>query len=177
MKKTFPLSQVYQLIEPGPVVLVSCFYKGKANVMTMSWLTMIDFEPPVAACIISDQNYSFELIKKSKELVLNIPSVELAAKIVGIGNTSGKDCDKFQKFQLHTEPATYVQAPLLADCYANLECRVVDMKMVKKYNMFIVEVLHGWLRPAKKRPKMLHHCGNGVFTVDGKVITLDSNKK
>jgi flavin reductase (DIM6/NTAB) family NADH-FMN oxidoreductase RutF len=176
-EKSLPLSQVYKLLEPGPVVLLSTAYKNKENVMTMSWHMMVDFEPPIVACVISDRNYSFSLLQKSKECVINIPTVDLAEKVVQIGNVSGKQVDKFEKFHLSREEGTYVRAPLLSECYANLECRVVNTKMVPTYGMFIVEVVKAWIHPKKKRPLMIHHCGKGVFVVDGKTLTLPSKKK
>src|SRR3990172_3470950 len=128
-KKSLPLSKVYQLIEPGPVVMVTSSLKGKANIMTMSWLTMVDFEPPLIAAVISNQNHSFAMIKKSKECVINIPTVELAQQVVDVGNTSGAKVDKFKKFNLTAILASHVDAPMIGECYANLECNVVDMAM------------------------------------------------
>lgn len=176
-KKSLPLSKVYQLLEPGPVTLVTTLCKGKPNVMTMSWQMMIDFEPPILGCVISNRNYSFDNLKATKECVINIPTVELAEKVVGVGNTTGGKVDKFKKFQLLQEDASQVQAPLLSECYASLECKVIDMKMAEKYNIFILEVVKAWIRPMKKRARTIHHCGNGVFVVDGKIIKLPSNKK
>ena len=176
-KKSIPLSQVYQLLEPGPVTMVTTSCKGRPNVMTMSWHMMIDFEPPILGCVISDQNYTFNILKQTKECVINIPTVELAAKVVKVGNVSGRKIDKFEKFHLSHEAASQVQAPLLSECYANLECKVIDMKMAAKYNIFILEVLKAWIRPTKKRPRMIHHCGKGIFVVDGNVIKLSSKKK
>ena len=89
-KTTFPLSQVYRLLEPGPVVLLTTARKGRANIMTMSWHTMMEFEPPLVGCVISNRNYSFESLKATRECVINIPTVELAEKVVGCGNTSGR---------------------------------------------------------------------------------------
>lgn len=74
-KKNLPLSQVYTLIEPGPVLLVTTAHKEKFNVMTLSWHMMIEFVPPLIGCILSDRNASFDLLKKSKECVLNIPTL------------------------------------------------------------------------------------------------------
>jgi flavin reductase (DIM6/NTAB) family NADH-FMN oxidoreductase RutF len=119
MKKTFPLSKVYQLLELGPVVLVSSARNGKPNVMTQSWHMMIDFEPPLIGCVISNRNFTFDIVKETKECVINIPTVELAAKVVGIGNTSGSRVDKFKKFELSPEEALLVKAPLISECYAN----------------------------------------------------------
>jgi flavin reductase (DIM6/NTAB) family NADH-FMN oxidoreductase RutF len=177
IKKSFHLSKAYQLLEPGPVVMVTTSHEGKANIMTMSWHMMVDFEPPLVGCVISDQNYSFNILKKTKECVLNIPTVDLASKVVGVGNTSGAKIDKFKKFHLKQERASKVKVPMISQCYANLECKVVDMKMASKYNIFILEIVKAWITPLKKRPRTIHHCGNGIFTVDGKVIKLSSKKK
>lgn len=176
-KKIFPLSKAYQLLEPGPVVMVSTSRNSKANVMTMSWLMPIDFEPPIFGCVISDQNYTFEILKETKECVINIPTVDLISEVVGVGNTSGAKVDKFKKFHLTQETASHVKVPMIGKCYANLECKVVDMKMASKYNIFILEVLKAWITTSKKRQRTIHHYGKGVFTVDGKVIKTASKMK
>ena len=175
-KKSFPLSKVYQLLEPGPVVMVTTADKGKANIMTMSWHMMIDFVPPIAACCISDQNYSFKAVEETGELVINIPTVDLIKQTVDVGNATGEKIDKFKKFKLTPEPASQVNVPMIGECYANLECCVIDMSMAAKYNVFIVEVLKAWVKPSKKRPIMFHHFGKGNFVVDGKIIKLPSKK-
>jgi flavin reductase (DIM6/NTAB) family NADH-FMN oxidoreductase RutF len=177
MKKSFPLSRVYSLLEPGPVVMVTTAQKGCANVMTMSWHTMLEFEPPLVGCVISGRNHTFGTLKATKQCVLNIPTAELAKKVVGCGNTSGRTVDKFQKFGLTTSAASQVEAPLIDECYANLECKVVDTKLVGKYNFFILEVVKAWIDTAKKRPRTIHHLGKGVFMVAGKTIKLPSKMK
>jgi flavin reductase (DIM6/NTAB) family NADH-FMN oxidoreductase RutF len=173
-KKAFPMSKVYQLLEPGPVVMVS--QNGKANIMTMSWHMMIDFVPPIFACVVSNDNYSFKALYKTDECVINIPAAELAKTVVGVGNCSGATVDKFKKFKLTPLPASEVNVPLIAECFANLECKVINKTYAKTYNMFILEVVKAWHTPSKKRQRMLHHCGNGVFVIDGKQIKLKSNK-
>ena len=174
-KKTFPLSRVYQLLEPGPVVLVTTAHKGRANIMTMSWHTMMEFEPPLVGCVISGRNHSFDALRITKECVLNIPAVELAKQVVGIGNCSGSRVGKFEKFKLTPLPAAQVAPPLIAECYANLECRVADTCMVNKYNFFVLEGVKAW--PAMKNPRTLHHQGKGVFMVAGESIKLPSRMK
>jgi len=176
-KTSLPLSKVYRLIEPGPVVLVSTMRGMKPNIMTMSWHMMIDFEPPIIGCVISNRGYSFDTVKKTKELVINIPTVELAKKVVGCGNTSGRTVDKFKKFGFTPTPGTSVQAPLIEECYANLECKVIDTKLTTKYNLFIVEVVQAWIDRSQKHPRMIHHQGNGAFVVDGETIKLPSKMK
>jgi len=177
VKRSLPLSQVYRLLEPGPVVMVTTARKGRANIMTMSWHTMIEFEPPLVGCVISDRNHTFGILKATKECVINIPTVELAAKVVGCGNTSGRAVDKFKTFHLTPATAARVKAPLIGECYANLECKVVDTRMVAKYCLFILEVLKAWIDPARKQPRTIHHRGRGEFMVAGKTIKLPSKMK
>ena len=140
-RRSFPLSRVYGLIEPGPVLLLSTAHKGRANVMTMSWHTMMEFEPPLVGRIVSGRDFSFEALKATRQCVLNIPTAELAAQIVGCGNSSGRRTDKFKAFGLTPAPASLVDAPLITECYANLECRVVDTRLMNRYNFFVLEVL------------------------------------
>jgi flavin reductase (DIM6/NTAB) family NADH-FMN oxidoreductase RutF len=177
MKKSFPLSRVYSLLEPGPVVMVSTSRKGKANIMTMSWHTMMEFEPPMVGCVISNRNYTFNIVKATKECVINIPTKELAKKVVSRGNTSGRSVDKFKTFHLTPAEASCVKAPLIAECYANLECKVVDTSMATKYNFFILEVLNAWIAPSIKQPRTIHHLGKGSFMVAGRTIKLPSKMK
>jgi flavin reductase (DIM6/NTAB) family NADH-FMN oxidoreductase RutF len=176
-KRSFPLSKVYSLLEPGPVVLVTTSHKGRPNIMPMSWHTMIEFEPPLVGCVVSDRNYTFGILKATKECVINIPTVELAAKVVGCGNTSGAKTDKFASFDLTPVAAGGVKAPLIGECYANLECKVVDTRMTAKYCLFILEVIKAWIDPSVKRPRTMHHLGKGAFMVAGKTIQLPSKMK
>ncbi len=176
-KKSFPLSDVYRLLETGPVVLVTTAYKGKANIMTQSWHTMMEFEPPLVGCLTSGRNHSFHALVAAKECVINIPTQELARQVVGIGNCSGRKLDKFKRFKLTPAPASRVEAPLIAECYASLECRVVDTRMVNKYNFFVLEVVKAWVDAARKNPSTLHHRGKGSFMVAGKTIRLPSRMK
>ena len=176
-RKSFPLSKVYGLLEPGPVVLLTTASQTKANIMTMSWCTMMEFEPPIVGCVISNRNYTFNILESTKECVINIPTLELAEKVVGCGNSSGRNIDKFKVFGLTQVTASCVKAPLIGECYANLECKVVDEKMVAKYNFFILEVLKAWIDPTRKDPRTIHHRGRGVFMVAGETIKLPSKMK
>ena len=177
VKQALPLSKVYRLLEPGPVVLVSTASKGKTDIMALSWHMMIEFEPPLVGCVISNRNHTFGLVKATKECVINIPTVELAAQVVGCGNTSGRRTDKYKKFGLTPVAGSRVKAPLIEECYANLECQVVDMRMAAQYNIFILEVLKAWIDPSKKQPRTMHHRGKGTFMVAGRTITLPSKMK
>jgi flavin reductase (DIM6/NTAB) family NADH-FMN oxidoreductase RutF len=175
--KELPLAEVYQLLEPGPVVLLTTARKGRPNVMTMSWHMMVEFEPPLVACIVSSGDYSFAALKATKECVIAIPAVGLARKVVAVGNSSGRDTDKFEKFGLTPLPAEAVAAPLVGECFANLECKVIDTRLLNSYNLFILEVVKAWTDPKQKRPKTIHHQGYGKFAVDGETIRLKSKMR
>jgi flavin reductase (DIM6/NTAB) family NADH-FMN oxidoreductase RutF len=176
-KRSLALSRVYGLLEPGPVVLLTTAQRKRTNIMTMSWHTMMEFEPPLVGCVIGDQDYSFSLLKASKECVINIPTVDIADAVVGCGNSSGMKVDKFAHFSLTPKPAALVGAPLIDECYANLECRVADTAMVRKYSLFVLEVVKAWVDPAAKNPRTLHHEGRGTFMVAGERIKLKSKMK
>lgn len=176
-KVHIPISEIYGLLETGPVVLISTAAGERANVMTQSWHTMIEFEPAILACVISDRNHTYGILKRTKECVINIPTIEIAEQVVGCGNTSGRDIDKFETFCLASTPASLVNVPMIEACYANLECRVIDGSMIEKYGLFILEVVAGWIDPAVEDPKTLHHRGRGAFMIAGETIVLPSKMK
>ena len=175
--KELPLAKVYQLLEPGPVVMLTTAGKGRPNVMTMSWHMMVDFEPPLVACIVSSANHSFAALKRTGECVIAIPARRLAPKVVKVGNASGRDIDKFRAFGLTPLPAARVAPPLVAECFANLECKAVETRLVTKHNLFILEVLKALIDPAQKNPKTINHRGYGTFVVDGAIIKLKSRMR
>ncbi|MGP8051098.1 MAG: flavin reductase family protein [Desulfobaccales bacterium] len=170
--KEMLLSKAYCLIEPGPVVLVTTAQAGRANVMTMSWHMVMDFVPPRIGCIIGPWDYSFTALSATRECVIAIPTVDLASQVVDIGNCSGREVDKFKAFGLTPLPAQEVAAPLLAECLANLECRVADASLVSKYNLFILEAVKVWIDPQRRERRTIHANGDGTFVVDGRTIDL-----
>jgi len=176
-RRSFPLPRVYGLLEPGPVVLLTTAHRGRSNVMAMSWHTMVEFEPPLVACVVSSRDYSFAALKATRQCVINIPTADLAQTVVDCGNVSGRLVDKFAAFGLTPLPASQVGAPLIDECYANLECRVVDTRLVNRYDLFVLEVVKAWIDPQRKEPRTLHHRGRGAFMVAGRTIKLPSRMK
>jgi flavin reductase (DIM6/NTAB) family NADH-FMN oxidoreductase RutF len=170
-KRDFPVDQIRQLLEPGPIVLVSSAWTGKNNIMTMGWHTVLEFSPSLVGCVIAGGNVSFEMVRKSRECVINVPTADLVDQVVGIGNCSGDEVDKFEKFGLTPQPAAEVAAPLIRECYANLECRIADASLVDKYNFFILEVVKAHAATAPKYPRTLHYRGQGIFLTSGDVVS------
>jgi flavin reductase (DIM6/NTAB) family NADH-FMN oxidoreductase RutF len=176
-KKIFPLSKVYRLLETGPVVLVTTRWKGKANVMTLAWHTMMDFEPPTVGMVMGEQAHSFKSLKATRECVINIPTVELVKKVVACGNATGRKTDKFKAFGLTPVAASCVKSPLIFECFASLECKVVDAHLAAKRNFFILEVVKAWVDPSMKDPETVHHRGKGLFMVAGRTMEVSSRMK
>jgi flavin reductase (DIM6/NTAB) family NADH-FMN oxidoreductase RutF len=176
MKRPYPLSRVYRLLEPGPVLLVTTARAGRPNVMTLAWHTPLEFEPPQAGFVLSDRNFSFAALRATRECVLNIPTADLARAVVGCGNVSGRRVDKFARFGLTAAPSTRVAPPAIAECFASLECRVVDTRLVAKYAFFVVEVLAARVDRARLPAATLHHRGGGEFMVAGRTLKLRSAK-
>lgn len=170
--KTYPLEKAFQLIEPGPVVLVSTAHNGRANLMTMSWLMPMEFTPPLIGCVTGPWNFSYRALRATRECVIAIPGVDLAEKVVKIGNCSGQDLDKFKTFRLTPRPAAQVGAPLVAECLYNLECRLVDATLANKFGFLVLKAVRAWSNPARRERRTFHAIGNGTFTVDGRTLNL-----
>jgi flavin reductase (DIM6/NTAB) family NADH-FMN oxidoreductase RutF len=169
-KKDFPVGQVRRYLEPGPIVLVSSRWRDKTNIMTMGWHTVMEFTPSLVGCVIAGGNHSFEMIRRSGECVINLPTTALTDTVVRIGNVSGARTDKFREFRLSADAAEEVGAPLIRECPANFECRLHDDALVDRYNFFIFEVVKAHVARSPKHPETLHYTGDGVFVVSGKVI-------
>lgn len=170
VKRDFPVSNIRRFLEPGPIVLVSSAFKGRTNIMTMGWHMVMGFEPSIIGCYIWDENFSFDLIRKSRECVINIPEVNIATTVVRIGNSSGRDLDKFVEFELTALPGKLVKAPLIKECYANFECKLVDSSLIKNYGLFVFEVVKVHAAVSPKFPKSLHYRGDGLFMISGPTV-------
>jgi flavin reductase (DIM6/NTAB) family NADH-FMN oxidoreductase RutF len=169
-KIDLPLARVRRYLETGPIVLVSSKWKGKTNIMTMGWHTMMEFTPALVGCVIAETNHSFQMIRESGECVINLPAAKMIDTVVRIGNCTGTEVDKFKEFGLTPVAAKKVSAPLVRECHANFECRVHDDSLVKKYNFFIFEVVKTHAAASPKYPETIHYTGDGVFMLAGKIV-------
>ncbi len=176
-KKDYPLDQIRRHLETGPIVLVSSAWKGRTNIMTMGWHMMLDFTPALFGCYIWEGNHSYEMICKSEECVVNVPTLDLAEQVVGVGNTTGAEIDKFARFGLTPGTAAKVGAPLIDECYASFECRLAEGKLVASHNLFIWEVVQAHVASSPKNPRTLHYRGQGQFMVAGRTIDLSAKFK
>ena len=165
--KTLPIYKAFTLLEPGPVVLVTTFDGHRSNIMTISWTMVVDFTP-VFALTTGPWNHSFAALRKSRECVIAIPTVDLLDKVVGIGTCSGSDTDKFAQFKLTPLKASQVKAPLIQECLANIECKVIDYN--RKHGVVFLQGVAAWVDAARKERRMLHAVGDGTFIADGRKL-------
>lgn len=165
------IGKAFTLLEPGPVVLVTTNDGKKDNIMTISWTMVMDFTP-VFAMTTGEWNYSFKALRKTKECVIAVPTVDMLDKVVGIGTCSGADTDKFTKFKLTPVKGRMVKAPLIKECLANIECRVIDI--IRKHNIVVLEALAAHFDTSRKEKRTVHAVGDGTFIVDGR--TLDRRR-
>lgn len=161
------LSKAFTLIEPGPVVLVTTHDGEKNNIMTISWTMVMDFTP-VFAITTGDWNHSFAALRKHRECVIAIPTVNLLDTVVGIGTCSGADTDKFARFKLTPVPAKLVRPTLIKECLANIECKVIDI--VEKHNIVVLEAVAAYIDNDRQEKRTVHAVGDGTFIVNGDKI-------
>lgn len=169
-KQPYPVSRVRRHLEPGPITLITSKGPERPNIMAHGWQTVMEFSPSLVGCMISAENFSFELIRETGECVINIPSGDMVDVVSMIGNTTGAEIDKFAEFGLTPEPATMVGAPLVAECFASFECRLHDDVIVDRYNFFIFEVVKAHVATDADDLRTLHYCGDGEFKLSGEAI-------
>lgn len=173
MLNELPAEKAYRILESGPIVLVSTrSADGRANLMTMGFHMMMQHDPPLVGAVIGPWDHSHRALSETGECVLAVPTVDLAETVVDIGNCSGDALDKFTHFGLTGAPAQTVDAPLVRECWANLECRVADDGWARRYDLWVLEVQGIWIDTAREETRLIHHQGDGRFSVDGDTLDL-----
>ncbi len=166
--KRMQIGKAFTLMESGPVVLITTHDGKKPNVMTISWTMVNDFTPAFAITT-GAWNHSFAALRKTKECVIAIPTVDMLDTVVKVGTCSGADTDKFEQFALTPLKGRHVQAPLIKECLANIECRVVDI--VKKHNIVVLEGVAAYYDAARREKRTVHAVGDGTFIVEGRKLS------
>jgi len=173
-----PLPKAYRLLNHGPTVLVSSAHGDRRNVMAAAWATPLDFDPPKVAVVIDKSTLTRELVEASGEFVLSVPSRRQAAMTLAVGTQSGREADKFTALGLRTAAAGCVSAPLVEDCLAWLECRVIaEPRNQAAYDLFLAEVVAAWADPEAfsdgrwhfpdPQRRSIHYLAGGSFFATG----------
>lgn len=161
------IGKAFTLIESGPVVFVTTSDGERHNIMTISWTMVVDFTP-VFAITTGPWNYSYAALQKFRECVIAIPTVDLIDQVVGVGTCSGADTDKFAQFRLTPVKSTHVRPPLIKECLANIECRVVDI--IQRHDIVVLKGIAAYLDSSRKEKRTIHAIGDGTFVVDGRKL-------
>lgn len=167
-KHDYPVSKIRRFLEPGPVVLLTTFHQGQRDIMAMGWHLMLGFSPALVGCYIDSGNHSSRLARRSRQCVINLPTVELLDTVVRIGNSSGAQTDKFDAYALTAEPGALVAAPLIRECYASFECRLVR---ATRDNFFVWECVQAHVARRPTLPQTMHYRGNGEFMLSGPTVS------
>ncbi|MBL7198207.1 MAG: flavin reductase family protein [Candidatus Omnitrophica bacterium] len=180
MKKEISLDKFSRLINCGQVILVSSAYKDKSNIITLAWNMPISRKPPLLGISIANSHFSNELIKKSGEFIVNIPSVDLLDKVIYCGTRSGYEVDKFAQIGIQPKKANRLtHAPSIEDCIGNIECYVRDIKVVGDHSLFIAEAIYASAEETLfddiwdiDKAKLIFHLGGKFFTIPHKKIKI-----
>ena len=130
------------LIYPVPAVMVSCGkLNGEKNIITIAWTGTINTNPPMTYISIRPERYSYNIIKKTNEFVINLVTEETAFACDYCGVRSGKDIDKFKEMKLTAQKANIISAPIISECPINIECKVKNIIELGSHSMFIAEVV------------------------------------
>ncbi len=130
------------MLYPVPAVMVSCKREGeKANIVTVAWAGTICTNPPMVSISVRPERYSYDIIKETKEFVINLTTKELTFATDYCGVRSGKDVDKFKEMKLTELPSQHIKAPAIAESPVNLECKVVKIEELGSHHMFIADVV------------------------------------
>ena len=129
------------LLAPVPAVLISCGDMEKSNILTVAWTGIINSDPAKTYISIRKERYSYDIIKNTKEFVINLTTKDLVFATDFCGVRSGKNIDKFKEMKLSKQPGNEVKAPLIGESPINIECRVTDIVELGSHDMFISDIL------------------------------------
>ncbi len=128
-------------VYPIPSALISCGTMEKSNILTIAWTGIINTDPAMVYISVRPNRYSYNIIKKNKEFVINLTNKDLAFATDWCGVRSGKDYDKFKEMKLHKEKAKFVKCPIIKESPVAVECKVKEIVELGSHHMFIAEVL------------------------------------
>jgi flavin reductase (DIM6/NTAB) family NADH-FMN oxidoreductase RutF len=173
-KEQIDVSKAHRLLNAGPIVLITTQAKGRFNIHAAPWAMPLSLRPPLVGVAIPPPRLSHDLIKRSGEFVLNVPSADLAKQVKQIAAVSGHDVDKLLATGLHVVEPRVVGVPLLQECIGHLECGLVDAYEIGDHTLFVGEVLALWVergvfdevwRLEERELKPLHFLGGAHYAV------------
>jgi len=157
-----------RLLSPGPVTLISTMYREQPNLMTAAWLLPLSLDPVRIGLAVHPTRLTHEFISKAEMFAINIPNVDLITAVHTCGFKSGREGDKFALTGLTPADAQEMEAPLVAECVAHIECGVVERLTLGDHDLFVANVLavtaldeafDGFWDVSGDAGRLLHHLG------------------
>ena len=178
MKKEISLKMATRLLSSGNVVLLSCAYMDKVNIITIAWKSPLSHNPPLVGVSVAKTHFSRELIEKSEEFVINIPDHSLLRELIFCGKHSGRDVDKIGKTKFNLIKANKLnKAPLLSKCIGHIECCVQDKRAYGDHIFFVGEMICAQAEEDLfdetwnvNKAKIVYHLGGQFFAIPEKRI-------
>jgi flavin reductase (DIM6/NTAB) family NADH-FMN oxidoreductase RutF len=176
------LTKAFRLLNHGPTTIITSAHAGKSNIMAAAWVCALDFNPPKVTVVIDSKTYTRELMEAEGTFAINLPCVkqiELVKKVGGISGRDLPDTDKFAEYGIETFAAQEISAPLVKDCVAWLECKIIpEPHNQNAYDLFIAEVVAAhanarvfsdgrWHFDDHDELRTIHHIAGGVFFATG----------
>ncbi len=129
------------LLAPLPAVMVSIGDFDNANIITIAWTGIICSQPPRMYISVRHDRYSYDLLKKHMQFVVNTTSLDLVAACDYCGIRSGRDEDKFAEMGFTKVPSAQVNAPMIGESPICLECKVFDVISLGSHDMFLADIV------------------------------------
>ena len=187
IKPPVELARCSQLLNHGPVTLVTSAHNGRRDVMAASWAMALDFDPPKVIVIMDSNTLTRELVDASGEFGLQLPLRAIAEQTLAVGSNSGKDLDKFAAFDLKTFASQKIAAPMIEECAAWLECKVIP-DASDRYDIIIAEVIaaysnaevytdNRWHFGDNPLNRTMHYVAGGQFFATGGSFYIEASEK
>lgn len=176
------LTKAFRLLNHGPTTIITSAHAGKSNIMAAAWVCALDFNLPKVTVVIDSKTYTRELMEAEGKFAINLPCVKQIEMVKKVGGISGRDLldtDKFAEYGIETFAAQEISAPLVKDCVAWLECKIIpEPHNQNTYDLFIAEVVAAhadervfsdgrWHFEGHDALRTIHHIAGGVFFATG----------
>ncbi len=183
MKKELERLRAYRLLEPGALCLVTVRYRDKVNTMPAAWTAPVSYHPPRVGIAIAPSHLTHDLIRRSEAFALNFPGRPLAEAVHRAGQLSGNDVDnKIEALGLTEADPDAIDAPLIEECLAHIECGLIEAIELGDHTWFVGEILAAkaeeaafdetWLLPEDEELKPLLHLGGDLYTLPSEPIRI-----
>ena len=143
MKIKGNMDKYYYCAFPMQAVLVTCNdEKGKTNIITLAWHTPISKKPPLYGISVAPKRYSHDLIKKTKEFVINFLPYKLVKEVNYCGTHSGRNTDKIEETKLNLIDSEKIKTPSIKEAFAHMECKLVKTVSLGDHTFFVGEIVN-----------------------------------